>query len=297
MLYVYRRAPSSGARELAAALGGRRYRATAPSITSTVRPGDVVVCWGEQMAARDGVTVINGRPLMNKLQDALVLKQAGVATIQTSDTKPLTVDPALATFERAKVMADEFSGLTFSRTPALADGVRSFREQLSLLASSLGTTTPSVAGGEWVGRLLNHSGGADLLDPPDEADYWVKRETFINEYRIHSFNGKSIRAGIKTPREGATPHEWIRSYDGGWRISYDGVSSKQAHRDLAHQAVAALGLTFGAVDIGERADHSLVVLEVNRAPGLEGGTIDAYSRALAQYILELDGSQAARRVA
>jgi glutathione synthase/RimK-type ligase-like ATP-grasp enzyme len=65
-------------------------------------------------------------------------------------------------------------------------------------------------------------------------------------------------------------------------ISYEGVSP--AHRNLAKKAVESLGLTFGAVDIGRKADNSLIVLEVNRAPGLEGNTINAYANAIVRYL-------------
>jgi len=136
----------------------------------------------------------------------------------------------------------------------------------------------------YVGRTIDHTGGLDLLNPPARPDFWVKRELLVKEYRVHSFNGVSARAGIKIPRSGfSTPHDWVRSWDGGWRISYDGKSVKQRHRDLAHSAIAALGLQFGAVDIGQRKDKSLVVLEVNRAPGLEAGTIDVYADAFRKW--------------
>ena len=65
---------------------------------------------------------------------------------------------------------------------------------------------------------------------------------------------------------------------------YDGVSSRQPHRDLAHRACEALGLQFGAVDIGEQVDGSLVVLEVNRAPGLEDGTVARYAGAITRWM-------------
>ena len=137
----------------------------------------------------------------------------------------------------------------------------------------------------WLPRIVNHTGGLDLLRPPAHPEFWVKKEVFVKEFRVHSFDGQSIRAGIKVPRQGFDkPHAWIRSWDGGWRISYDGKSIKQRHRDVAHKAVEALGLTFGAVDIGERKDKSLVVLEVNRAPGLEGGTIGCYADAIHSWI-------------
>ena len=139
----------------------------------------------------------------------------------------------------------------------------------------------------WLGRSSRHVGGSDLLRPPRQPDYWVKKEDIVQEYRVHSFKGHSIRAGVKRVRDGffeQTAHRWIRSWEAGWRISYDGESVRQRHRDLAHAAVAALKLDFGAVDIGERADGSLLVLEVNRAPGLEGGTIGAYAKAITAWM-------------
>jgi hypothetical protein len=132
-------------------------------------------------------------------------------------------------------------------------------------------------------RKFQHIGGNDLLNPtpPAQADFWSEKEEFVREYRIHSFAGKSIRAGVKMVREGfPNPHPWIRSYDAGWRINYDGFKSTRKMRNLAHEAVKNLGLTFGAVDIGELADGTFVLLEVNRAPGIEGNSIERYAEAI-----------------
>jgi len=138
-----------------------------------------------------------------------------------------------------------------------------------------------VAG--WLPRVAHHAGGKDLLMSPEHPDYYVRREEIATEYRCHSFMGRSIRGGRKVHRDGfPNPHPWIRSWEAGWRIAYDG-SIRQRHRDIAHRAVRALGLDFGAVDIGERADGSVFVLEVNRAPGIEAGTIEAYARAIKEW--------------
>ncbi len=161
-----------------------------------------------------------------------------------------------------------------------------YRDALTLLGAGVPTIEVSTTPIEgWLGRKFHHVGGSDLLNPPERPDFYVKREALTKEYRVHSFDSKSIRAGQKVPAAGLeAPHEWIRSYDGRWRIAYHGRGIRQRHRDLAHQAVQALGLTFGAVDIGERADRSLLVLEVNRAPGLEGKTIAAYAAAIQRLI-------------
>jgi len=150
-----------------------------------------------------------------------------------------------------------------------------------VLGQPLGAATPTAV---WLPRSNHHVGGNDLLDPPDSPNYFSKRETLVREYRIHSFLGRSIRAGIKVPREGVRQHEWIRSFDGGWKISYDNFESTEAQRKLAAKAVKTLGLDFGAVDIGEKADGTLMVLEINRAPGLEGGTVAAYANAIQRWL-------------
>lgn len=144
----------------------------------------------------------------------------------------------------------------------------------------------------WLPRKNNHVGGNDLLHPPGKADFWSKKQEFTKEYRVHSFDGKSIRAGVKIPRI-PNPHPWIRSYDGGWRIDYDGFKSGEALRKVARTSVKALGLIFGAVDIGETADGKLVVLEVNRAPGIEGGSLAQYKKAIDRWMMGAEGVEEA----
>lgn len=148
-------------------------------------------------------------------------------------------------------------------------------------------------------RTLQHQGGHDLLIRPTHPDYQVVKEPFVKEFRLHSFAGRSIRAGVKVPREGFTPcselewrpdaslvHPWVRSFDAGWRVNYDGFKSTNDLRGLAHKAVKALNLTFGAVDIAQLSNGSLKVLEVNRAPGIDGNTIAAYTRAITRWMKE-----------
>ena len=290
MLYVYRRASSTSARSLSEALDGIRIR-NDERLRRRVRRGDNIIMWGEHLDLTiAGVRLLNNVPIQNKFEDAQRLRAAGVSTIETSRTRPVQApatpppDPLVDLWDDAVDLADAFAGTAPGRTQVARDGLAEIITSLQalqraqLVAPPTATATVAL---NWIPRLFNHTGGNDLLTPPNQPDFFVKKESFVNEYRIHSFLGKSIRAGKKAPREGfATPHAWIRSWDGGWRILYDGVTPKQRHRDIAHEAVAALGLQFGAVDIGERADNSLVVLEVNRAPGLEGGTVDAYARAI-----------------
>lgn len=293
-IYVYRRERSDSARELADALGATRYRALNLPIERKVRPGDTIIAWGEAVPAIQGVTILNGAPLQNKYQDALSLREAGVSTIEVRRDRPAPVpatDPAIAIFEQAQEIAEEFCGLfetapTNLRTRPIIDGVNQLQAVVTNLRQALNTPIPTTTPGEWLARRNNHVGGNDLLNP-GQADYYAKKEDFVEEFRIHSFKGRSIRAGKKVQRtEGfnGTPHPWIRSWDAGWRIVYNDITGTRGLRDLAHAAVAALGLDFGALDIGQKRDGSLIVLEVNRAPGLGEGTAERYADAIQRYL-------------
>lgn len=269
MIYIYRRNPSDSALVLADAIGGIRFR-NGDRLRRHLREADKVVCWGETFHTDNaGVSMLNSGPIRNKYTDAQILAAAGVNTIQVALEKPQ--DAPERVFEM----------------PRLSCNALQVRALVEDLQSWLAVVPQSV--GEWIPRRNSHVGGNDLLAPPNQPDYWVKKESIVTEYRVHSFLGHSIRSGVKIPRAGVeSPHSWIRSWDGGWMISYDGQTCRQRHRDLAHAAVAALGLDFGAVDIGERADQSLVVFEVNRAPGLMGGTISAYAAAIRRWAGEVE---------
>ena len=251
-LYVYCPRRSTGALELVKAMGAHRLRKFDglnfwnKRTRVKLSPNDIVVCWGSAVPEIDEVRVLNASDKsVTKYDEIYTLAQAGVPTIAYS-----------------KGGRNKYSG----------DAV-------------------------FLPRINFHQEGRDLIYPPERPDFYTIKENFVKEYRIHSFDGRSIRAGVKVPREGfkATTeanwkpnsgllHPWIRSYDCGWKINYDGFQSTAKLRKVAHTAVAALGLTFGAVDIGELPDGTLKVLEVNRAPGIEGGSIQTYVRAITRWI-------------
>lgn len=306
MIYVYRNSASEGARELAMALGGRKVRfnqrygglyykrLNGERVPVRLTNRDVIVCWGEAAPGQvNGARVLNGAAIRNKYDDALRLRQAGVPTVEVSQTMPRVtpapppVDPAARVFAEVRELVEDFPG-EFQRNQVLIDGIRQLQARLEGLRAQLAIPAPVAPPqniGTWLPRLRNHVGGNDLLNPPARPEFYVKKLDLTRELRVHSFLGRSIRAGVKAPREGfVNPHPWIRSWDAGYAIRYDGVTATQRHRDIAHQACQALGLDFGAVDVAEQANGELVVLEVNRAPGLEGGTTTRYAGAIQRWI-------------
>ena len=175
------------------------------------------------------------------------------------------------------------------RTLNAADPISKLSEVIALRAHGVPTVDAVVerglTDGLWLPRSNYHRGGYDLLNPPVRQDFWVRKEEIVKEYRVHVFEGQSIRAGFKVPRI-ESPHPWIRSYQAGWKLDY-GVARENGfrdkHRSVAKDAIQALGLQFGAVDVAERDDGSVFVLEVNRAPGLEGATVTAYAERIKQW--------------
>lgn len=96
----------------------------------------------------------------------------------------------------------------------------------------------------------------------------------IREFRCHIFQGRSIRLSEKLFDEQLGDYVTIKP-----------TYPKKPIREAAKQAVGALGLDFGAVDILSDGEN-VWVLEVNAAPGLGGSTPRVYMEAINQYMEE-----------
>jgi len=134
----------------------------------------------------------------------------------------------------------------------------------------------------WLHRSFNHEQGQDFGSRSIVGGYYARRYDFVHEIRCHVYAGKVIRTGEKRARPRfPNPSSWNRSYDAGWDIYYDGVHSTPEQRRVAVAAVKAVGLPFGAVDIGLLADGSPLTIEVNSAPGFDAyRTAQAYAAAI-----------------
>ena len=136
--------------------------------------------------------------------------------------------------------------------------------------------------------LNGHSGqGIEILSEgtlPEAPLYVVYKKKF-SEFRVHVFKGEVIDTQQKKVRDGArdTPtfNSRVRSHANGWVFCRDGIVASPARDLLAIQAITALGLDFGAVDIiYNQQENQYYVLEVNSAPGLEGTTLQKYLEAI-----------------
>lgn len=132
-----------------------------------------------------------------------------------------------------------------------------------------------------LGRKRSHVGGTDItlaLQPEDVplrvragAEFFTPYIPSVTEYRVYVYRSQHLGTYQKVL---VRPQEYKkvgRNYKNGFAFQL--VRSEAVPRDavsLAGDAVKALELDFGAVDILQGKDRHFYVLEVNSAPGVEG---------------------------
>lgn len=136
--------------------------------------------------------------------------------------------------------------------------------------------------------LTGRSGqGIILASTPEEvvnAPLYTKYTKCKYEYRVHVFKDQIIDFAQKKKREGVATTSYIRSYDNGWVYCREDVVLPEQVKTQAIRAIQALGLNFGAVDIGfNTREEKAYIYEVNSAPGLEGTTLQRYIQAFKEY--------------
>ena len=158
-------------------------------------------------------------------------------------------------------------------------------------------------------KLLRANSGRGIVlcsaeddTPVVPAPLYTKYIKKAEEYRVHVFDGNVIDVQQKRKRQEIDNEDVdyrIRNAGNGWVYCRGGVEPPDGVIDASIRAVGALGLDFGAVDIGWNNHHGAAcVYEVNTAPGLEGTTLDKYFDALvAKYPVLKGGRYNLRRTA
>jgi len=141
--------------------------------------------------------------------------------------------------------------------------------------------------------LTEHSGRGIVIATHKSdvviAPLYTKHTKHKDEYRVHVFKGEVLDVQKKKKRNGFNGSSTgIRNHSSGWVYARNDIANPDMLCPIAIQAVNLLGLDFGAVDIGHRLiDNKFFVFEVNTAPGLEGTTLDKYSKAIYNYYRSL----------
>lgn len=140
-----------------------------------------------------------------------------------------------------------------------------------------------------VRHILNgHSGqGIEVVSEGElpHAPLYTKYKKKRTEYRVHVFQGEVIdtcqKKKLTEANRTGSVNPLIRSYSTGWVFCRNDIVPCPIREKLAIDAVQALGLDFGAVDIiYNEHENQNYVLEVNTAPGLEGTTLLKYVEAI-----------------
>ena len=94
--------------------------------------------------------------------------------------------------------------------------------------------------------------------------------------------------------ENAKPNMIIKSNTRGWKFSRVALNRASADlRQTAVNAINALGLSFGAVDMAVDIEDNMFVIEVNSAPGLERTTLDTWVEAFQAKLQEIEQARQA----
>lgn len=242
-IYPYK-AGSASAKALAEALGVKRLKREGP----LVLPKHKVINWGSSRILRPIADILNKPESVanasNKLTTLKLFAEAGVASPAYTEDRGEALKWLATDDVVARKVLNGHSGAGIEITTSL--GFRSGQEQLP--------------------------------DAPLYTKYTKKKD----EYRIHVFDGKVIFRQRKARKKEVPDEEvnWqVRNLAGGFIFANDEVIAPDVVQELAIKAVAALGLDFGAADIGYK-DGQAVCYEVNTACGLMGKTVEAYANAI-----------------
>lgn len=130
-------------------------------------------------------------------------------------------------------------------------------------------------------KLQGHSGdgieiveGKDFPNAPLYVEYIKKSE----EYRVHVIGDQVVLVQRKARRRDVPDErvDWkVRNHSNGFIFQRNEVSCPESVTRSAIDAIRALSLDFGAVDLilGKTKTY---VLEINTAPGMEGSTVNDY---------------------
>lgn len=242
---------SGSVKELQNVLGGLKIK---PNGQYVFRPGHLVVNWGHGDVPYWGGSLAGNVRLLNHWSRVSLAINKRTAFGKFKESGVPTPSWTVSKAKAAEWIAD--GGVAICRT---------------LLSSMEGK-------GIVVATKLS-----ELVDAP----LYTKLFSKDKEYRVHVFKGEVIDFVQKKLKSGASEikgrNKYIRNTANGWIFAREGITLPATASDVSKQAIQALGLDFGAVDLAVNTAGKVVVFEVNTAPGLEGTTVTKYVQAIKAY--------------
>lgn len=253
------------------------------------KPAHKVINWGN---SRRPSWMSNDVPVINKPEDVAIasnklltlekLEGEGVATVPftvNEDTAQEWLDDGHKVFVRQTLTGHSGAGIIVQESGAdafLLETARSlalngFHRQSRTLYDDARVDVPEIEPAPLYTMGINNHG----------------------EYRVHVFNGEVILYQKKSRRVNEETGEVVtaegeeadvRNLASNWVYRTGNLNRLERIEELAKNAVRALGLDFGAVDIIKDENGEVFVLEVNCAPGLKNQeTLQAYVNAISNH--------------
>ena len=249
------------------------------------------------------ISSVSSKELSNSLQqwgckrinpkgDTKFVQRAGDVVINWggSNHPPFQITPTLNSFDAVSLACNKLDTFNVLReagvsipefTPFMSDAAVWSREGYLVYVRK---------------TLTGHSGSGIVLAYTESelelAPLYTKQVKAAKEFRVHVFNNEVIdyaKKGRRADIELSDAARLIRSYASGWVFMREGVELPEVVASTALEAIKALNLDFGAVDIATISgshDTKCVVYEVNTACGMQNSTINAYSNAITKYLGE-----------
>lgn len=161
------------------------------------------------------------------------------------------------------------------------------------LVSESEARTAILSGSKIVGRTTYHSKGRGFYMCATVASIDRAKRlgathflTYIDdalEFRVHIIKGKSIKVSQKVFPEGLEANRRNHRFGATFEYPHD-FSHKKTLRRIAKEAVEALELDFGAVDLLYTEEGGFYVLEVNTAACLTDETSDTLDRYVTEFM-------------
>jgi glutathione synthase/RimK-type ligase-like ATP-grasp enzyme len=277
-------------------VGSRSVRALKHAVNGTIiklensryryRQGHTIINWGNPriqpwMQGVAGATILNHPTdvavASNKLRTFQVLQAEAVPTVPWTEDQTDAqdwLDQGRKVYSRAVLNGHSGEGITVHHPNNEA-------RQLTTIAELF-----QRHGDVRLGELLTS------INPPlPQAPLYTMGINNHGEYRVHVFAGEVILYQKKSRRvdeDGnvVTPEGEeadVRNLASNWVYRTGNLRRTERIESLALDAVQALNLDFGAVDIIKDENGDVFVLEVNTAPGLGNTeTLEAYTNAINQ---------------
>ncbi len=268
---------------------GSRYR---------YKSTDVVINWGSSVepSVLSDVAVLNDFDAVavaaNKLDTLRLLQDEDVPTVDFTTNKEEAEAWGTKVFVRQDLTGHSGAGIQVVEPILVAGEVDDFTQDVGDILEELADSADTAGQRHLVSALT--AAYVDVASEPEmttsitlpDAPLYTKAVRNNGEYRVHVMNGEVILYQKKSRRvdeetgdvitaDGADAD--VRNLASNWIYRTGNLNRLERVEALAIQAIDALGLDFGAVDIIMDEDGSVYTLEVNTAPGISNqATAEAY---------------------